>query len=127
MILEALEDQRRTRFTEPAQLGHDLTIEHILPQDWRLYWPLAADSDPVQAAIDRDAVKQTIGNLTLVTDRLNPSMSNGPWAEKRDALRTHSVLRLTADVRDTPSWDEDAIAARTGALCEAVLEVWPDA
>lgn len=127
MVLEAIEDQRRTRFTEPAALGHDLTIEHILPQEWRLHWPLPNSTDPVQGAVDRDVVKQTIGNLTLVTNRLNPAMSNGPWEEKRSALRTHSVLRLTTDVRDATSWDEVAIRARTEALGRSVLEVWPDA
>jgi len=127
MVLEAIEDQLRTGFTEPAQLGHDLTIEHILPQEWRPNWPLAPEADSVQASIDRDALKQTLGNLTLVTNKLNPSMSNGPWEEKRDALRTHSILRLTADVRDAKAWDEDAIRARTEAMCSIALAIWPNA
>jgi len=68
------------------------TIEHVLPRAWQKHWPVESQ-DPV-ARDKRNHLLHTIGNLTLVTKRLNPRMSNGPWSEKRTALTAHSVLRL---------------------------------
>ena len=46
------------------------------------------------------ACAQGIGNLTLVSQALNPSMSNSPWAGtvqkpgKRDALNKHAIMHM---------------------------------
>lgn len=79
LLLEALEDDLRQESskTEAQLCPHNLTVEHLMPQAWKTYWPLPAD-DPAATA-QRDAAVQTLGNLTLVTSALNPSMSNGPW------------------------------------------------
>jgi hypothetical protein len=125
MILEAIEEWLRTDFAEESSVAHDLTIEHVLPQEWRTHWPLPPGGDPIVAESARDAAKQTIGNLTLVTNRLNPKMSNGPWAAKRDALRKLSVLLISSDVRDAEKWDEADIVERANRLADVALEVWP--
>ena len=56
----------------------------------------------------------TIGNLTLVNYRLNPTLSNEPWDSKRKTLADHSVLFLNKRlVNKGPSaWDEAAIEKR---------------
>ena len=71
----------------------------------------------------------TIGNLTLVNGRLNPSLSNGPWENKRETLGDHSVLFLNKGlVRNGPDvWDEAAIEARRKWLHKRVVKVWPHA
>ena len=63
---------------------------------------------------NRNRAVHTIGNLTLVNKRLNSSLSNGPWIEKRKALADHSVMFLSKRlVHDGPEiWDEYAIEAR---------------
>ncbi|MGO9177870.1 MAG: DUF262 domain-containing protein [Candidatus Limnocylindrales bacterium] len=125
MVLEAIEEQLRAAKAEQVTLTHDLTVEHVLPQEWRTYWSLPPDSDPILAGIERDALKETLGNLTLVTGRLNPAMSNGPWPDKRKQLRENSVLLLTSDIRDAETWDESAIRARTERLVDVILRIWP--
>ena len=125
MVLEALEQGMYTGLTEKVVLPNDLTIEHVLPQGWPQHWPLPVDADPYQARLDRDAAKQRLGNLTLVTGRLNPKMSNGPWLEKRAALREHSVMRISGDIRSAESWDEAAITERGERLVTVALSVWP--
>ena len=48
-------------------------------------------------AADRDAILDTIGNLTLLTRRLNSKVSNGPWSGqggKYVALQSHDVFML---------------------------------
>lgn len=121
MVLEALETHLYTGLTEKVLLGHDLTVEHVLPQEWRPNWPIADGADPSE----RDGLKHTIGNLTLVTGRLNPSMSNAGWAAKRLALRENSILKISTDLREAEVWDEPEIIKRTERLSGACLEVWP--
>jgi hypothetical protein len=127
MVLEALEQDMRTDLSEQAQADAVLTIEHLLPQDWKTHWLLPAEADQWVASLARDRAKHTLGNLTLVTGKLNSSSSNGPWASKKDALREHSVLRLNWRLlKDDPAeWDEQSIAKRTEELTDLILAIWP--
>ena len=81
MVLEALEAGLYSGLTEKVSLPNDLTIEHVLPQEWSTHWPLPDGADPFQGRLDRDVAKHRLGNLTLVTGRLNPKMSNATVAE----------------------------------------------
>lgn len=125
MVLEAIEERMRVRFAEETAVTPDLTIEHVLPQEWRAHWPLPEVEDPAAAEHERDRIKQTIGNLTLVTKRLNPKMSNGPWSTKRDALQKFSVLLISSDVREAETWDEQSIRDRSDRLATIAIDVWP--
>ena len=125
MFFEALEHQLREDFSESVSLPTDLTIEHVLPQHWEANWPLEASADKVQDRLDRDQAKHRFGNLTLVTGRLNPKMSNASWLSKRATLQQFSVLRISSDIVDAPEWNEHTIAQRGERLIEATLLVWP--
>ena len=89
-----------------------LSIEHLLPQSWRDHWPLAGDSDPVQAEAERTARIDRLGNLTLVSGALNSSLSNSEWTKKRQALTANSLLLLNRQVAERDLWDEAAIDER---------------
>jgi hypothetical protein len=122
MLLEALEEARGSDLTE--QVSHSsLTVEHILPQNWTENWPVPGN-DP-EAATKREQAKHMLGNLTLVTKALNPTLSNAAWPQKRKTLNERSVLLISADARTAEHWDEDAISARTERLIEDVLRAWP--
>lgn len=125
MVLEALEGGLYTGLTEKVVLPNDLTIEHVLPQEWSTHWPLPESADPFQGRLERDAAKHRLGNLTLVTGRLNPKMSNAPWPEKQASLREHSVMRISTDIRNAMSWDETEIAERSERLADVAVAVWP--
>ena len=130
MVMEAIEISLRGDLAEDLGSTENLTLEHIMPQRWELHWPLADDekSDQDRKWERGQAVKE-IGNLTLVTQKLNSSISNGPWVEKRVHLSAHSSLflnkRLLEDVPEI--WDEDAIRARSTKLVEQILKIWPHA
>jgi len=64
-----------------------------------------------------------LGNLTLVTKKLNPKLSNGPWEAKRADILKHSALALNRDLPE--EWDEESIDARGPALAELALGIWP--
>jgi hypothetical protein len=137
MLLEAAEDVARTDMSEGVPCPHNLTIEHVMPQAWREYW--GSDLRHDASRLRRDKVVQTLGNLTLVTQRLNPSLSNRPWTAtqagahglpssgKRDALLQHSVLKLNAElVANNPeSWTEATIRQRGIQIAHALLTAWP--
>jgi hypothetical protein len=130
MILEALEDSLRTNFGEGQTCPLNLTVEHVMPQAWREHWDDGLDT---VAALKRDRIVHSLGNLTLVTGRLNPALSNRPWSDdqangsgKRDYLLRHSELKLNATlVADHDYWSEDDIAARTEHLARRIAAIWP--
>jgi hypothetical protein len=138
MLLEAIEDDLRTPLGEPERCPRGLTVEHVMPQAWREHWGSDVGDDEV-AALRRDRRVQTLGNLTLVTGKLNPSLSNRPWTNveaeqralgtsgKRAGLLEHSTLKLNARlVADHGSaWTEDDIRARTKELVDRIARIWP--
>jgi hypothetical protein len=130
MLLEALEDSMRTGMSEDQACPLNLTVEHVMPRAWREHWPLVVADDASSSL--RDRAVDRLGNLTLVTERLNPSLSNQPWigtggtSGKRTTLLKHSVLKLNAELvaRHESEWTESAIAARTRMLCQRILSIW---
>jgi hypothetical protein len=141
--LVGLENHLRTPKTELAPvLGSaesGLNIEHILPQKWETHWPLTDGGSEKSLENRHEAVHQ-LGNLTLTTTKLNPSLGNREWLRKKDDLRAHSLLRLTtSSVLSVPeglesnwttddwtaTWDEDRIRLRTLWLARVALRAWP--
>jgi hypothetical protein len=138
MVLEALEDAARSDLGEGQPAPRNLTIEHVMPQAWREHWDDGAGSD-VARSNNRDALIQTLGNLSLVTGRLNPTLSNRPWTDaeaasqnpahkgKRDYLLKHSQLKLNAVLvhENSDSWTEEDIKERTAESIATLLSIWP--
>lgn len=122
VILEAIEPELRDKKTEELPLPKNLTIEHLMPREWEKHWPLP-DGDVAHATNRRELLINAIGNLTLVTRELNPSVSNGPWLKKREGILKHSLLNLNRTLPET--WDEGSIEKRTGFLFEIATRIWP--
>ena len=130
MVLEGIEGGLRTHKAESREVPENLQIEHIMPQTWHPHWPLPDDSaDDEEASAERERVIHTIGNLTLVNGRLNPSLSNAPWNSKREALADHSVLFLNKRLvnKGPDVWDEAAIGERAKWLHKRAVKIWPSA
>jgi hypothetical protein len=132
MVLEAVEDYERGWRGSNTGLGGErvargqYVIEHVMPRKWQPHWPLP----PGQTSAGRDAIVDTLGNLTLLTGRLNSKISNAAWSVphgKRDALQEHDVLilnrRLLAKAGD--QWGDALIRERTEKLIDAITDVWP--
>jgi len=132
MVLEAIEDYERGWRGESTGLGGErvargkYAIEHVMPRRWQARWPLP----PGSTAAEREPLIDTIGNLTLLTGRLNSKVSNGPWLGadgKRSGLQAHDVLMLNRRLLDQASetWDDDTIQTRGEQLAAIVTAVWP--
>lgn len=141
MVLEAIEDMLRGPKAEEQNCPRGkLTIEHVMPQGWREHWHLPSSAEPVEiVAARRDVIVQTIGNLTLVNNILNPALSNRPWTDseasahgleqkgKRSVLNDHSLLYLNKKIVDgwPTAWDEESIALRGEQMADAIIRIWP--
>ena len=132
MVLEAIEDHERGWRGSATGLGGErvargqYAIEHIMPRRWQVHWTLPEG----RMAADRDAILDTIGNLTLLTRRLNSKVSNGPWSGqsgKYVALQSYDVFMLNRQLLEQAKdgWDDEHIRARTGRLIDVITEVWP--
>lgn len=126
-VLEMVENQLRGPKTETLIFGNKLTIEHLMPQKWQDYYPLPEGVDSAEAELARESIIHTFGNLTLLTQALNPSVSNGPWGApdsqgKRDQILAHSALALNRDLPST--WDEVEIRKRARTLLVAAKSIW---
>jgi hypothetical protein len=131
MVLEAIEDHRRGWRDGRPGLGEErvargsFAIEHVMPRKWMAHWPL--DGYP---EAERDHNIHTLGNLTLLTHKLNSKQSNGPWLGKdgkREGLERHDVLFLNRELlkKAGDKWTDDGITLRTKELIEAIIQIWP--
>lgn len=127
-MLEALEAHLAGK-EAPGTLKPDLTIEHIMPQNWRKNWAIVKNSEEAQrdAEASRDLIIHTIGNLTLCTASLGAQLSDGPWKEKRATLKKYGLLMLTNQALEMSGrgWTERKIARRSAVLADIAVEVWP--
>ena len=125
IVLEAIEDHlREVSGKTEESCPKNLTVEHVMPQQWDPAWLLPEDSGD-GAKERRETLLHTLGNLTLVNEKLNPALSNSKWSKKKPALVKHSVLHLKDDIVEAVDWDEDSIFKRSERLAEIVCEIWP--
>ena len=129
-ILWQLELASRTSKTENTPRPPHLTVEHVMPQKWTEHWPLNGktvgwlDTDE-PGYYERDAALNTLGNLTIVTDSLNPALSNAAFEVKAPELIKHSNLTLNREIADSGPWDEAAIRERGESLATLAAKIWP--
>ncbi len=132
-IFEAIERAKRTALSEDISIKSTLTIEHIMPQSWVTNWPISGfehlepgEFDPEFAARQsaRSAAVNKLGNLTLLTQALNSSVSNGPYSVKMRSVRSNSSLALNRELNSYDAWNEETIAERGASLFDVALKIW---
>ncbi|HLY60703.1 MAG TPA: DUF262 domain-containing protein [Terriglobia bacterium] len=139
-ILQCLSDSYLGSKAEHISIESEMTVEHILPQNWRDHWPLQdgskglswqelmeSDSEDPRAKATRlrESIVQTIGNLTILTQSLNSSASNGPWVTKKPALLSGSLLPINQQLYSVETWDESSIEERSKDLLARAIKIWP--
>lgn len=126
--------------TERIEILSALTVEHILPEEWIEQWPFANGNrgvtwleqsdksrspEDVEATEKRDRAKHTFGNLTLLTQPLNSSVSNSAFLIKKPEILKNSALALNRYFQDKESWDETSITTRGEDLFTHAVAKWP--
>ena len=138
-VMKRLNDAHLGPKHEVISVDSPLTVEHIMPQGWVQHWPLPdgsvgysekelvdvkAGDGREEATINRNALVQTFGNLTIMTQALNTSISNGPWKVKRPELLKWSLLPINQDLHSAEVWDEVSISNRSQELLKKALALW---
>lgn len=133
MVLESIEDHWRGWMAGQVSAAGmrirrgSYAIEHIMPQSWIKHWPLPAGASETE----RDAKIHRLGNLTLLTKKLNSTVSNGPWlgeSGKAAHLQEKDVILLNSKLLKTyasQQWNETGIDSRTTQAIDTILAVWP--
>ena len=108
-------------------LKDEPTIEHIMPRTLNRSWERNLGQD--WADIHNEMLN-TIGNLTLVTQSWNSSLSNSPWQRKCEQLGKHGLPLNnryfgSGKPGDLKHWDRKAINARQDWLVDHLLNLWP--
>lgn len=132
MVLGAIERRLYDPRQEGLWLDSQTTLEHVMPQNWERSWRLPANAARTVVGDDgetmlqrRQRLLQTFGNLTLLTQKLNSTVSNGPYPKKRREIVKQSLLKLNTYFQDVERWDEDEILRRGEHLFNLARTVWP--
>lgn len=131
MVLAAIDRAMRNTKQETITIDGPLTVEHVLPQSWEPpAWPAPPESESLSESDEtaterRERLLHSLGNLTLLTQALNSSVSNGPYSVKRPEIASQSALRLNTYFQETLTWDEDVIQSRGRILFGQANKIWP--
>ncbi len=100
----------------------DLSIEHIFPQK-------AEQSDLSDEEFEETKkLSNTIGNLTLLTQKLNSSLSNKPFAEKKAKLQEYTIWNYEREnYFSQDQWTSQQITDRTEFIADQIIKLLPNA
>jgi len=85
----------------------------------------AADDDPRKVATElRDSRLHTLGNLTILSQPLNASVSNAQWDVKLPEIMRVSLLPINQMLHTYSQWDENSIEQRGRILFEQAVKIW---
>ncbi|KAF0106150.1 MAG: hypothetical protein FD146_2804 [Anaerolineaceae bacterium] len=98
--------------------AHKVNLEHVLPQEPGEVWKKGFSKD-----IDPADYIYRLGNLTLLTTKINSELANTSFADKKPAL-SESTLPINQYFKSLSTWDAVEIEKRQDYLAKLALEVW---
>lgn len=112
-VLQGGDDPELLVNSNPSQVN----LEHILPKKADDSWDMFSDEQKSEL-IDR------IGNLTLLRAKLNSTLKNGPYCDKR-AEYGESRLLITRQIHDEyPEWNAENLEDRQKKLAALAARAW---
>ena len=106
----------------------EYSLEHLMPKKYEKNWPLID-------GYDEDARKfliNTLGNMAILPQRLNSSISNAKWKVKKEGNKKQNGIAYYAsdlvtlkNVIKKKEWNEAAIIERAEWLAEVAVKIWP--
>lgn len=96
-----------------------VTLEHILPQNFGKTWSsyFSKGYEPADY-VDR------IGNLTLLTQKINSDAADKSFLDKQQVAFKTSDLVLNSELMKISKWGEVEIESRQDHLAKIALEIW---
>ena len=112
-----------------ALLGMDTySLEHLMPKNWEKHWGKLEE----QQADARKKKLLTLGNLAIITQKLNSSIRDAKWSIKikgrgnHDGLKTYAAgINIHKDFLGESEWNEGKITSRAKSLLKKAKNIWP--
>lgn len=107
----------------------DLDVEYVFPLAPGDGW--TGDGERTWAEYSEDeqnshrALAKTLGNLVLLEEGLAEQAIGRSYPHKRDRVYPRSGVGETAALAGTPAWGTAAISARSAALGDRFVRLWP--
>ncbi|NLT51758.1 MAG: DUF262 domain-containing protein [Ignavibacteria bacterium] len=126
------------------ELKYNYTLEHILPRKWQDHWsavPIYNELEEIIAITEkaeevRNSLLNSLGNMTLLTSKLNSSVSNSCFSVKvkgdgrKRGIKQFADLSICKEViqnedsSDKAIWDERDIRKRNENLLKEIVNIW---
>lgn len=110
------------------------SLEHLMPKKWEKNWPLqeCTAEERKELVENRNSLINTLGNMGIISQTLNTSISNAAWSNKLNGTKKSEGLKkcaagieIMADVLATEKWNEQTIQDRTEKLYQYIIKLWP--
>jgi hypothetical protein len=112
-ILREIEHCKRRTGEVAVEAPDRVHLEHIYPQNPRQ----GSQWENHVSAVDR------IGNLTLLSSRMNEAIKNGPFGDKKPTY-VQSDLLITKELAQFDDWTFDSVKIRQERLSQLALNIW---
>lgn len=96
-----------------------VNLEHVLPQKPDTSW-----KGVFSQSISVDDYVYRIGNLTLLTTKINDKVANKSFKKKQDIAFKDSKLALNKFLKTAKKWSEKEIEKRQADMAKTALEIW---
>lgn len=114
IILRTIENARKNTGEKIIAGPKRVHIEHVYPQT----------PAPEHKWQSHTAMVYRLGNLTLLSAKLNITQQNLPFSEKKQFL-LQSDFRITQEIAALDAWTESDVQNRQSKLCEEAKVIWP--
>lgn len=94
----------------------NLTLEHVLPEK-------PGENYPQFSTDAKKLYTRRLGNLTLLTHKINSDLKSAPFSAKREEY-AKSELEITSSLASVPEWTPEAIDERQSAMAESAVKIW---
>ena len=117
--LRALEEEFSGGSCEqvPSMDTYRVNLEHVLPSTPTQEWDATFKSDEFRAYHNR------LGNLAIMSSKLNSIVGNGSFASKCEIYKKSS-FHFTKSIADEAVWNKQAIESRQLKMAELAVKVW---
>ena len=128
-VLYFIESRLRDEKHATNLLGmNKYSLEHLMPKKWQNNW---GKLDSQQAIDERNQKLLTLGNLAIITQKLNASIRDSAWKIKlegkgnRGGLKQYAAgIEIHKFFLETSQWDEKKINSRGNALLKNAQRIW---
>ena len=126
------------------ELKYNYSLEHVMPGKWQEFWSDVPVYDEKEVLVQesekakdiRNSLINSLGNMTLLTSKLNTSISNSNFQIKlngngrKKGIKHYADLSITKEIfllddgNERDSWDEAEIRKRNEWLFNEVITLW---